>query len=65
MERKKYMKCYLMNKNTQVALIEYSTTFDIITQIYNICNIDYAPLSLKNASKDKSKNTRKRVKFVV
>lgn len=53
------MKCYLMNKNTQIALIEYDTIYDIITKIYNIYNIDYAPLSLKNASKDKSKNLAK------
>ena len=53
------MRCYLMNKNTKVALIEYNTTYDIITKIYNICNIEYAPLSLKNAEKDKSKNLAK------
>ena len=50
------MKCYLMNKNKKVALIEYNTIADAIDNIYEIYDIDYAPLSLKNASKDKSKN---------
>ena len=50
------MRRYLMNKNTKVALIEYNTTLDVIDQIYDIYNIDYGPLSLKNASEDKSKN---------
>lgn len=50
------MKCYLMNKNTKVALIEYNTTLDVIDNIYEIYDIEYGPLSLKNASKDKSKN---------
>lgn len=53
------MKCYLMNKNTMVALIQYDTTYDIISKIYEMYNIDYAPLSIKNASKDKSKNLAK------
>lgn len=50
------MKCYLMNKNKKIALIEYNTIADAIDNIYEIYDIDYAPLSLKNASKDKSKN---------
>lgn len=50
------MKCYLMNKNAKVALIEYNTTLDVIDNIYEIYDIEYGPLSLKNASKDKSKN---------
>lgn len=53
------MKCYLMNKNTKVALIEYDTIYDIITKIYDVYNIDYAPLSIKNSSNDKSKNLAK------
>jgi hypothetical protein len=45
-----------MNKNTKVALIEYNINVDAITDIYEIYNLDYAPLALKNASNDKSKN---------
>ena len=48
------MKCYLMNKNKKVALIEYNTNYNAITKIYEIYEIDYAPLSLKNAVSDRS-----------
>ena len=48
------MKCYLMNKNKKVALIEYNTNYNAITKIYEIYEINYAPLSLKNAVSDKS-----------
>ncbi len=50
------MRCYLMNKNTKIALIEYNTTLDVIDNIYEVYDIKYAPLSIENASKDKSKN---------
>lgn len=50
------MRCFFMNKNTKVALIEYNINIDAITDIYEIYNLDYAPLALKNASNDKSKN---------
>ena len=53
------MKCLLMNKNTKVALIEYDNTYNIINKIYDMYNIDYAPLGIKNASSDKSKNLAK------
>lgn len=43
------MKCRLMNKHTQVALIEYNEDVQAITNIYEISNIDYAPLSFYNA----------------
>lgn len=39
------MKCRLMNKHTQVALIEYNEDVQAITNIYEITNIEYAPLS--------------------
>jgi len=48
-----------MNQNTKVARIEYNTMVDSITNIYELYNIDYAPLAVKNASKDTSKNTVK------
>ncbi len=48
------MKCFLMNKNKKIALIEYNTNYNAITKIYEIYALDYAPLSLKNAVTDKS-----------
>lgn len=53
------MKCYLMNKNREVALIELNENTNYIDKIYEICNIDYAPLVIKNAVKDKSINNEK------
>ena len=53
------MRCYLMNKNTKIELIEYNTILDGIDKIYEIYDIKYAPLSIENASKDKSKNLLK------
>lgn len=50
------MKCILMNKNTPVLLLEYNTEYNVIKDIYEIYSIDYSPLSVYNASKDKSKN---------
>lgn len=43
------MICRLMNKHTQVALIEYNEDVQAITNIYEITNIEYAPLSFYNA----------------
>ncbi len=42
------VKCVLMNKNTEVLLVEYNTNFGIFDRMYEIINIDYAPLLLKN-----------------
>ena len=47
------MKYILMNKNTPIALIEYDTNYNEIKNIYEIYNIDYAPLSIITANKDK------------
>ena len=47
------MKYILMNKNTPITLIEYDTNYNEISNIYEIYNIDYAPLSIINANKDK------------
>lgn len=55
------MKCLLMNKNTVVALLEYNTQYNAIEKIYEMFNIKYAPLSVENASKDKSKNLAKEI----
>lgn len=42
------MICRLMNKHTQVALIEYNEDVQAIINIYEITNIEYAPLSFYN-----------------
>lgn len=50
------MKCFLMNKNKKVALIELEEDTNYINKIYEIYNIDFAPLALKNATKNKAVN---------
>ncbi len=55
------MKRILMNKNTKIMLVEYNLDYHIIEKIYETYNIDYAPLSVYNASKNKSLNTTKAV----
>lgn len=50
------MKCILMNKNTQIALLEYNTKYNAIEKVYEIYNIDHAPLSVYNATKNKATN---------
>ena len=42
------MKCILMNKNTEVLVVEYNTNLSVFDRMYEIINIDYAPLILKN-----------------
>ncbi len=41
------MKCILMNKNTEVLVCEYNTNLNVFDKMYEIINIDYAPLILK------------------
>ena len=41
------MKCILMNKNNEVLFLEYNTNFGIFDRIYEVINIEYAPLILK------------------
>lgn len=49
------MKCTLMNKNTEVLIAEYNEILKVFTDIYEVKNIDYAPLILFNSySKDSS-----------
>ena len=43
------MKCILMNKNTEVLVAEYNDVLKVFTYIYEIKNIDYAPLILFNS----------------
>ena len=48
------MKCTLMNKNTEVLVAEYNDVLKVFTEIYEIKNMDYAPLILfNNYSKDR------------
>lgn len=53
------MKCVLMNKNKQVALIELNTDNNSIDNIHEVYNLDYAPLTLKNAIENKVINNVK------
>lgn len=40
------MKCTLMNKNNEVLVAEYNETLSVFTEIYEIKNIEYAPVIL-------------------
>lgn len=42
------MKCILMNKNTKVLSADYQPSLGVFTDIYDIYNIDFAPIILKN-----------------
>ena len=53
------MKCYLMNKNTIVLTINFNSSFNVIDDILQINNIDYAPLSIYNAYNSKSESILK------
>ena len=53
------MKCKLMNKNTVIMTIEYNPKYNTIDKIYEINNILKAPLSVLNASNNKSGNVLK------
>ncbi len=55
------MKRTLMNKNTSIMLVEYNTTLNGIENIYDIYNIDYAPLSISNANKTLEANLLKQI----
>lgn len=50
------MKCILMNKNTQVLTLEYNSILKGFDQIYEIENIEYAPVSLYNSYKNNKNN---------
>lgn len=47
------MKCTLMNKNTCILTAEYEQSLGVFTNIYEINNIDFAPIILKNAYNQK------------
>ena len=50
------MKYVLMNKNKMVMLIGYNDKDFVIEKIYEVYNMDCAPLSVINAMNDKSKS---------
>ena len=54
------MKCILMNKNQKIMLIEYNS-YNVISKIYEIYNIEYVPLAVFNASKNRSSSLTKTV----
>ena len=43
----------LMNKNIPILSLEYNTETNVIDTIYDINHIEYAPLAILNATKDK------------
>ncbi len=43
------MKCILMNKNVKVLTAEYNEMLKVFTNIYEIKNINYAPLIIFNS----------------
>ena len=49
------MKCILMNKNTEVLVSEYLENLGVFSKIYEIKNIDYAPLIINKNKEDKIK----------
>lgn len=53
------MKCYLMNKNREVALIEYDTNLNGISKTYEKINFEYAPLNLYANQNRKDFNLQK------
>lgn len=49
------MKCILMNKNTPVMSVEFNEDLKRFSSIYEVYDINYAPLSVYNANTDTSK----------
>ena len=49
-----------MNKNQKIMSIEYNS-YNVISKIYEIYNIEYAPLAVFNASKNRSSSLTKTV----
>lgn len=45
------MKCILMNKNEEVLVAEYAENLSVFTKIYEIKNIQYAPMIIYNGYK--------------
>ena len=53
------MKCLIMNMNIPVMRIEYNTDLNIIEKIYDVVNIEYAPLTIANVNNIKGTNLLK------
>lgn len=51
------MKCILMNRDTKILSANYQSSLGVFTNIYNIYNIDFAPVILKNVY-DKEKDLK-------
>lgn len=49
------MKCILMNKNTPVMSVEFNEDFKNFSRIYEVYDINYAPLAIYNNNRYKSK----------
>ncbi len=43
------MKCVLMNKNTEILVAEYEQALAVFTKVYEVKNMDYAPIIIKTA----------------
>ena len=52
------MKCVLMNKNREVLIAEYVENLSVFSEIYEIKNIEYAPLIVSNTYKNTNDITR-------
>ena len=52
------MKCILMNKNTEVMIVNYDTIIKGFNEIYEIKNIDFAPVILCNLYKKEKDNIK-------
>lgn len=50
------MKCLIMNKNIPVMRIEYNIDLNIIEKIYDVVNIEYAPLAIENVNNSPGTN---------
>ncbi len=46
-------KYIFMNQNTKILDFEFDNDLNIITKIYEIYNLNYAPLNIKNIEKSK------------
>lgn len=42
------MKCVLMNKNTEILVLEYDVVLKGFNKLYEVCNIDFGPVTIKN-----------------
>lgn len=46
------MKCILLNKNTEIAEVEYDANLDGFSEIYNLIHIEFAPVIVKKCYND-------------